>query len=321
MTVRYGITVAFEDRPLREQRRRYESLADLGYTDVWSTEADSIDAITPLALAAAWAPQLRIGTSVVPAQTRGPLVIAQTIAALAEATTGGVAVGIGASSAAIVERWNGVVYDSPYARVRDVARFLRQAFRGEKVSEAYETFRVDGARLARPPADPPPVLIAALRPAMMRLAGREADGVILNWLSARDVACSVAPELRASPPMEVAARILVAPIDDPERVRAISRRLIAGYLTTPGYAAAQEWMGRGEELAPVVKAWGDGDRKAALEAISDRLVDDLVLHGPPERCREMVDAYVDAGVTTPIVALLPFGYDVDAALRGMAPAR
>ncbi len=173
--------------PLHGQRDQLVELADLGYTDIWSSEADAADAFTPLALAAAWEPRLRLGTAIVPAYTRSPACLAQCVATLADAAPGRFAIGIGSSSNVIVERWNGVPFVEPYKKVRDVVRFLRDALRGEKIAQQYDTFEVQGFRLGIHPEQPPPILVAALRPGMLRLAGREADGAIINWLSADDV--------------------------------------------------------------------------------------------------------------------------------------
>ena len=73
----FGMTIPFDKVPLHAQRDRIEELVDLGYTDVWSMEADGTDALTPLALASVWAPSLRLGTAIVPAYTRGPALLAQ----------------------------------------------------------------------------------------------------------------------------------------------------------------------------------------------------------------------------------------------------
>ena len=189
---RYGITVPFDGVSLYDHRRWFEDLEKLGYTDVWSAEVDGADGFTPLALAAAWAPTLQLGVAIAPAYTRGPALLAQTASAMAEAAPGRFTLGLGASSDVIVQRWNGVEYAEPYKKVRDTLRFLRAALTGDKVTEDYETFAVEGFRLSRPVVPPPPVFLAALRPGMLRLAGREADGVILNWLSADDVPKAVA---------------------------------------------------------------------------------------------------------------------------------
>lgn len=316
---RYGMTIPFDGLPLHAQRDAVAELADLGYTDVWSSEANGADAFTPLALASVWAPTLRLGSAIVPAYTRGPATLAQCVASLADAAPGRVAFGIGTSSDVIVERWNDIPFDEPYKKVRDTVRFLRTALTGEKVKERYETFAVDGFKLGVVPEEQPRILIAALRQGMLRLAGREGDGAIVNWLAAADVA-TVAPHVHAGGEgKEVVARIFVAPTTDVDTVRALGRYAIAAYLNVPVYAAFHEWLGRGELLQPMWDAWKGGDRKAALAAIPDEVVDALIVHGSPEECREHISRYVENGVTCPALAVLPFGLDPVQAARDLAP--
>jgi probable F420-dependent oxidoreductase len=319
MPARYGITVPFEGIPLGEQRPIFESLADLGYTDVWSAESNGYDGFTPLALASVWAPTLRLGTSIVPVYTRGPGTLAMCAASMALAAPGRFVLGIGSSSNVIVEKWNSIPFDRPYQRVRDTVRFLNAALTGEKVSETYETFAVNGFRLGAVPPEKPPVLLAALRSGMLRLAGREADGAIVNWLSPDDVR-TVAPYVHeGGPGKEVAARIFVAPTTDADAARGIGRFALAAYLTVPVYRAFHEWVGRTDLLQPMWDAWAAGDRKAAVEAIPEAVVDDLVVHGSPEQCRERIQAYVEAGITTPIIAVLPVGVAPADAVAMLAP--
>jgi len=320
---RFGMTIPFDGVPLGEQRDWIVELADLGYTDVWSSEANGADAFTPLTLASVWAPSLRLGTAIVPAYTRGPGCLAQSVGSLAQAAPGRFALGVGTSSNVIVEGWNGIPFEQPYQRTRDVVRFLRAALAGGKVTEEYETFKVRGFRLGVVPPEPVPILVAALREGMLRLAGREGDGAIVNWLSADDVA-TVAPIVHAAAPegaapREVVARIFVAPTDDADTVRSMGRFAIAAYLNVPVYAAFHQWLGREDVLGDMWRLWKEGDRKAALEAIPDQVVDDLIVWGKPEACREHIQRYVDNGITTPALALLPFGYDQRQAIRDLAP--
>jgi probable F420-dependent oxidoreductase len=318
---RHGMTIPFDGVPLHAQRDWIVELADLGYTDVWSSEANGADAFTPLALASTWAPSLRLGTAIVPAFTRGPGLIAQSVGTLAQAAPGRFVLGVGTSSNVIVEGWNGIPFDEPYKRTRDLVRFLRRALAGEKVSGEFDTFSVRGFKLGMMPEQPVPILVAALREGMLRLAGREGDGAIINWLSADDVA-TVAPIVQQAgdgTPREVVARIFVAPTDDADTVRGMGRFAIAAYLNVPVYAAFHEWLGRGDRLAEMWRLWKEGDRKAALAAIPDSVVDELIVWGPPEKCREHVQRYVDNGVTTPALALLPFGLDQRQAVRDLAP--
>ncbi|HUD17830.1 MAG TPA: LLM class F420-dependent oxidoreductase [Acidimicrobiales bacterium] len=313
---RYGITVPFDGVGLDDHRRWYAELVQLGYTDVWSAETDGSDGFTPLVLASAWSPSLQLGVAIIPAYTRGPALLAQSVAAMAEAAPGRFTLGLGTSSDVIVSRWNGIEFAEPYKRARDTIRFLRSALAGEKVDHEYDTFTVRGFRLARPVEHPPPLFLAALRPGMLRLAGREADGAILNWLSAEDVA-TVKPELGSDIP--VAARIFVIPTEDTETARAIGRRMIAAYLNVGVYAAFHRWLGRGPDLEPMWTAWQAGDRKGALAAIPDEVVDSLVVHGSFEQCRAHVGRYVAHGVDIPVMAVIPVDVSLDAAIKGLAP--
>ena len=314
---RFGITVPFEGVPLSEHREWYEEAADLGYTDLWSAESGGADAFTPLALAAAWTPTLRLGTAIIPVYTRGPHTLASQVASLCAAAPGRFAVGIGASSNVIVERWNDIAFEKPYQRVRDTIRFLRAALRGEKVDEEYETFRVRGFRLLIKVPEQPPILVAALRPGMLRLAGREGDGAIINWLSADDVR-TVVPHVGEG--KEIVARLFVLPTEDREVVRMVGRRAIAQYLNVPVYAAFHEWLGRGEMLKDMWGHWKAGERDKATESIPDELIDDLIVWGSPEQIRDHVDRYVAAGVTTPAPAILAPPDQARATMRALAPA-
>jgi probable F420-dependent oxidoreductase len=315
VSARYGITVPFDGVSLADHAAWYHRLADLGYTDVWSAEVDGADGITPLALAAAVETRLNLGVAVLPVFTRGAGLLAMTAAALAELAEGRFTLGLGASSAPVVERWNGVAYDRPYQRTRDTLRFLRRALAGERVDEAYPTFSVKGFRLSRPVAAVPPILLGALRPGMLRLAGHEADGAILNWLGADDVARCRA-EMGGG---TVAARLFVVPTEDVELARRVARRMISSYLTVPAYAEFHRWLGRTEALAEMWEAWAGGDRARANEVIPDAVVDELVIHGSFAACREHVARYVRAGVDVPILAVVPVGVELADAVAGLAP--
>jgi probable F420-dependent oxidoreductase len=303
MTSRWGLTVPVPGVPLAEHAELVRALPDLGYTDVWSAETNGTDAFTPLALAAAWEPTMRLGTAIVPVYTRGPALIAMSAASLAGAAPGRFVLGLGASSPVIVGSWNGIAFEAPYRRSRDVLRVVRSALAGERVDAELDSFTIRRFRLEQPPAVAPPIVLAALRPQMLRLAGREADGAILNWLASSDVAqCTAAI---GNPGSEVIARIFVCPTEDAEFARNVGRLLISTYLTVPAYAAFHDWLGRGDALKAMHDAWSAGDRRAAAAAVPDEVVDALVLHGSPQACREQVQAYAQSGVHTPVLALLP----------------
>ena len=225
----------------------------------------------------------------------------------------------------IVERWNGIPFEEPYKQVRDMVRFLRDALTGEKVRQALRhASRSRASGSASRPEQQPPILVAALREGMLRLAGREADGAIINWLSADDVTHGGrrGRTQRRRRTRRSSARIFVCPSEDADAVRAAGRFAIAAYLNVPVYAAFHDWLGRGELLRPMWDAWKAGDRKAALAAIPDALVDELIVHGSPEECRAHIQRYFDNGVTTTSLAIMPLDPELDhweAAMRALSP--
>jgi probable F420-dependent oxidoreductase len=313
---RWGITLPLTGVPLAAHRELVRELPDLGYTDVWSAETAGTDAFTPLALVAEWAPTLRLGTAIVPIYTRGAGLLAMQAATLAELAPDRFVLGIGTSTPTIVTGWNGQPFGEPYARSRDTLRFLRAALAGEKVTEDYPTFSVKRFKLERPPSSPPKVVLAALRPGMLKLAAREADGAITNWLAPSDV-----PTVRAAlgTDAELVARVFVCPTEDKDAARGLGRLLLSSYLTVPAYAAFHDWLGRGDDLRAMHEAWAAGDRARANAVIPDHVVDDLIVHGSPAECREKVAAYVEAGLDTPVVAVLPNGADQAELVRALAP--
>ena len=320
---RPGMTVPLPG-PLHAHREGLSRLVDYGYTNVWSVEVDGADAFTPLAMAAAWEPRLHLGTAIVPAFTRGPAVLAQSVAALADAAPGRFTVGIGTSSEVIVERWNGIAFVDPYKRVRDVVRFLREALDGSRVARHFDTFHVDGFRLRVRPEHRPQVLVAGLREGMLRLAAREGDGAVINWLSPSDVrqVAAVIHGAAGDAERQIVARIFVCPSDDAALVRRAAKSAIVAYLNVPVYAAFHRWLGRGDLLGDVWAAWVAGDRIAAADAIPDEVVDDLIVHGSVAQCRRRIQEYFDNGVTSSSLMIMQLDPQIDhwTAVEDLSPS-
>jgi len=131
--------------------------------------------------------------------------------------------------------------------------------------------------------------------------------VILSLVGPEDV-----PRIRdalvaaepAAASREVVMRIGVIVDEDAEAARAHCRRLLAAYLNVDRYAALHRTLGRGALLEPVWRAWQAGDRRAAVAAVPDALVDALFVHGDVAACRRGLAGFRAAGVTTPVVALM-----------------
>ncbi|SHN20652.1 LLM class F420-dependent oxidoreductase [Actinacidiphila paucisporea] len=296
--LRWGVTLPLPGLPLGAHRFVVEALPGLGYGDVWTAEGGGTDAFTPLAATAAWSDSLRIATGIVPVHTRGPAVLAQTAATLAQLAPGRVLLGLGASVPAHVTDINGIPFDEPYKRTRDVLRFVTRALRGEYVAGDFDTFSIAGYRLPEPPAAPVKVILGALRPGMLRLGFTEGDGAITNLLFPQDVPKVLAAVGPQPPGKELVVKVFVCPTEDRVYARRAARPFLAWILNREPYRKFHEWLGHGELLRDSHERWAAGDREGAQRALPDEVVDALFVSGSPEECRERILSYHLPGVTT-----------------------
>ncbi|MEV0597828.1 LLM class flavin-dependent oxidoreductase [Streptomyces sp. NPDC050315] len=282
-SLRWGVNLPLPAVELRDHRRTVQALPDLGYTDVWTGEGGGIDAFTPLAAAAAWQPKLRVGTGVVPAQTRGTGVLASTALTLSQLAQGGVLLGIGSSVPAHVTALNGLPHTKPLETVRRTVRALREELAGR----------------------PPKVIVGALRPKMLRLAYEEGDGAILNLLGARDVPTVIGAAGGPYPDRETVVKIFLCPTPDAEAARQAGRGFLGWILNQKPYHAFHEWLGRGDALKASYERYEAGDRYGAALALPDEVIDELWLHGDPGELREKIQQFVHPGVTTVLLYVAP----------------
>ena len=289
--LRWALTVPFSGIPLAAHGELFRRIEAAGYDDVWTSETAGYDGFTPLALAAVHTERLRLATGVVNPFTRGPAVLAQHCAALSDASGGRFVLGLGSSSNVIVERWNGVPFEKPLSKMREAIEGLRPILAGERGP--------GGFKLEQPPAEPPPIVVAALRGKMLALAAQLADGAFTNFLplsGARQVA-----EAFGAPDKELLCRFFCFLAPEAEALPA-ARRMLAAYATVPVYAAFFRWLGWGERIDPMLRAWEAGDRARALEPVPDDLVRDVFLFGDAGAHHERLRAFAEAGITTFVLA-------------------
>lgn len=330
-TRRWGVTIPLAGISLAEHERVYREAEDIGYTDFWSAESD-VDGVVPLALAAAWTKSATLGTAILGVFNRGPALLAMTAAALGEAAPGRFCLGVGAGSNVNVEGWNGARFERPLTRVAEVVRAVRMALDGKQMNLDGQVLKVAGYRVGRPAPSRIPIFIAALRENMLRQAVRLGDGVCLTWVSAEDieqVVGVVRDEARKAgkdpDAVEIMCRINICPSTDP-RAREAYRRAITAYLNVPVYRNYHAWLGRAAALAPMHERWDTGDRKGALAAVPERVIDELGVFGTPDECRAHVERFVANGVTIPVLSFAnleqdpaPRGEESWQMLRSMAP--
>ncbi len=280
-----------------------------GYHTAWTGEASGADAITLSALVLGGTERLRMATGVLPVQTRTPVLLGLTAATLNRAAPGRFALGLGLSSRTVVEGWNGLRFSPALAQIREAVTIIRAVASGERVNFEGTFYRVKNFRMtAPPPAQPPRIVLAALGPEMLELAGEIADGVLLNWIPPATVPASIAHlhagakrAGRTLADFEIGSFIRVCATDDPAPVREHLARDITGYVTVDVYASFFRTAGFGAEVDAVTAAWKAGDRAGAVKQISPRFLDGLGVVGDEAFCRARLAEFARAGLTLPVV--------------------
>jgi probable F420-dependent oxidoreductase len=298
--LRWGLTIPFAGVPLADHEPLIRRAEAAGYDDLWSAETNGADGFSPLALAAAWTERVRLLTGVVNPYTRGPALLAQSAAALADASGGRFALGLGSSSPAIVEAWNEVPFVKPLSKVRGAVETLRPILDGGRGP--------GGFKLETKPAHAVPIVIAALRDKMLQLAAELGDGVFSNFLPVSGTA-HVVEQVRAAEraagrePAEIACRFfcLTGPEDD---AVGLAKRMFTAYGTTPVYAAFFRALGWADKLDPMVEAWEAGDRRLALERCPEDLVREVFVFGSPEEMKARLEEFADGGITSVSLMLI-----------------
>jgi probable F420-dependent oxidoreductase len=308
---RWGLTVPLTGIALPENAELLRRAEAAGYTDLWSGETNGPDGFTPLALASAWTEKVRLGTGVVGVMQRGRALLAQEAAALADASGGRFALGIGASSDRIVEGWNDMPFERPLAKMSETIDFLRTALAGERAD--------GGFKLERPPADRVPIIVAALRGKMLRLAVEKGDGAFTNFLPLEGLP-KVAEQLEGAPQgFELLCRFFCIP-GEREQVEPLARFMFSSYITVPVYEAFYRWLGYGERIDEMVAAWNARDRPKAAEEAPWELIEGMFIFGSPERMKERLRAFVEGGITLPVITPITTPDKLGELIEALAPA-
>ena len=295
-------------RSIEQALERVQHAEELGYESAYVTHIAGRESLTVLTAYAMRTSRIRLGTGVVPIYTRTPATMAQTAATLDDLSGGRHTLGLGVSHRPVVEGWHGQTIDKPVSEMREYVAIVRAILRGEDPppGQKWQTgFHLSGLD----PRPELPIYVAALSPAMLRLAGEVADGVIL-WLCTppyiREV---VLPEVRAG--RERAGKTLegfdIVPavpsglVEDPADAHASLRRELIPYFGLPFYRAMIERSGFADEIAAFDAAAGSGDFEQMQAAISERFLNELAAVGDRDALRAGIERYRAAGATSPCV--------------------
>jgi len=281
---------------------------DLGYEETWMAEVNGGDSYALAGAVAQGVPGMRIGTAVVPAQTRTPMMHAMAAMTLSQLTEGNFILGIGLSSPNIVYDWAGQPYDKPLTRMREHVEVLRQMLSGQKTTYESRTLSVKNFRLGGATVGEVPIYLGALNKRMLQLTGALCDGICLNMVPEsalsqvlREVRTGAEEAGRDPNAIEVVARLHVVMVDDPAMGRNLIRTVFGAYAATPGYNKCFEWIGFEDEARQIREAFARGDRAGVAMGVTDRLCDAMAVVGTRETICGRIRAYAEAGVDVCIV--------------------
>ena len=304
--VRLGLTLPLGGAQGAVEQAR--AARERGFEEIWLAEVAGGDAYAIAGAIAAGVPGMRIGTAVVPAQTRTPMIHAMAAMSLSQLTGGNFILGIGLSSPNIVRDWAGQPYDLPMKRMREHLKVLRAALAGEKVDFDGETLSSKRFKLGGSPVGTVPIYLGALNEQMLRMTGALCDGVILNMVPERALpqilgAVRAGAEAAGKDPaeLEVVSRLHVVMVDDANMGRTLVRNVFGAYAATPGYNKCFEWIGFEREAREIRDRFAKGDRAGVAAAVSDELCDGMAVVGNADAIRARVRAYAEQGVDVCVI--------------------
>jgi F420-dependent oxidoreductase-like protein len=297
-----------------------------GYESVFVTHIAGRDSLTLLMAYAANSERIRLGTGVMPIYSRTPVAAAMSAATVDEFSGGRLVLGLGVSHRPVVEGWYGDRIDKPVREMREYVGIVRAILRGGDPPDGERfrsSFRFQGVQ----PRGDLPIYVAALSPAMLRLAGELADGVVLWICNPEYISRVVIPEVQKGAEragrdldgFDVVAAIPSAVTAEPDEARAKLRRELVPYFSLPFYRAMLERSGYEEDLKAFDERAQAGDGAEPAEAISDRFLAALAAIGDPGEARATIQRYHEAGATSPCIGAVS-GTDFDATLEALAGA-
>lgn len=328
--MKIGIGVS-EDLPIERQVELARAVEEAGYTSLWTNEARGRDA---LLLCQAWGAateRLEVGIGVVPLWTRSPAQLAMGAATLQEATGGRFVLGLGVSHPATMDTWHDAGYRSPLGATRDTLQILRTALDGGTTEHTGEVRSSQRFGLQIDPLPPrPSVLLGAMGPKMLQLAGTHADGVLLNWSGPNEVArarkvvrsaAAGSSEGRAPSRARIAAYVRIAVDEDEEAARRALAREVSRYCALPAYASHFERQGFGPGVEAIKSAYKAGGAASAAGAVPETMLRALGWYGTPDDSPFTTLArFSGAGLEELVARVVVVGDDVDASVRGVLEA-
>ncbi|MDQ3148013.1 MAG: TIGR03564 family F420-dependent LLM class oxidoreductase [Actinomycetota bacterium] len=265
------------------------AVAERGFASAWTPQIFGFDALTALALAGREVPGIELGTAVVPTYPRHPMALAAQALTTQAACHGRLTLGIGLSHQVVIESMFGYSFDHPARHMKEYLSALLPLLREGKVAFEGETVKAMG-QLDIPGADPVPVLVAALGPVMLGLAGGLAEGTATWMTGPKTLGAHIVPTITAAaeaagrPAPRVTAALPVSVTDDPAAARQKAAAVFAVYDQLPSYKAMLDREGAGGP-ADVAIVGDESTVRREVEALGELGVTEFVAVPFHERSR------------------------------------
>ncbi|MDQ3948541.1 MAG: LLM class flavin-dependent oxidoreductase [Thermoproteota archaeon] len=284
-----------------------ESVDSLWVPESWGRESFStLGAISQITK------KVRLGTSIVNIYSRTPATVAMAAASLDTLSDNRIIIGLGASTAAIVENWHGVQFDRPASRMKEYIECLRLMIKGDKVEYDGKFFKINNFKiLHQPQRTHIPIFMAAVNKKMISMASELADGILL-YLRPLEELKRTAVELKQATKQggfEIACSFICAVSNkNPEKARDRAATTLAFYTAVGKYYSkflAQN--GFKTEVDEITSEYRNAGAESAAKFVSDRMLSSLVICGTSEECRESLSKFLSTGITLPILQFNPVG--------------
>jgi 5,10-methylenetetrahydromethanopterin reductase len=275
--VRIGMTVGLglrSESTMDSLAGRVEALAAQGFATVWMPCGSGFDPLTALPVAGRATAGIELGTAIMPTWPRHPAALAQQALTADDALRGRLTLGIGASHEVMMSHDLGIPFERPARHTREYLSVLGPLLAGEPVCFRGEVFSVDTQLLIRRDARVVPVLLAAMGPAMLRLAGAATTGTITSWTGPRTIADYIVPAISAAaqaagrPAPRIVVGLPIGLTADPDGLRARLARQTDFYESLPSYQATRDREGVAA-LADLAILGDEAHLDAALARLAD----------------------------------------------------
>ncbi|HVR88478.1 MAG TPA: LLM class flavin-dependent oxidoreductase [Candidatus Limnocylindria bacterium] len=304
--------------PAATDVRLAEIAEERGFDAVWKGESNSTDPLVLLSGMASRTRRIKLGTAIYHIYGRSPVTLGIQAATLNDLSDGRVLLGLGVANRAIAS-WHQGSFDRPLGRIREYVDVVRSVARGEKVDYPGEIYPVHGFKLSWRPAHPElRVYYAGLGTQMTRLAGKIANGIIMNMANPakiREIVANVRAGAtgagRDPNSIDVCVKVRVAMHRDREVARRKLKQVLTFYNLADHYKDMVAGMGFAEGSAAIRAAYATGGFKAAAAAVPDEMLAGLptIAATSVDEVRERIGPYAEAGATRLIIPFVPCGDD------------